>query len=284
MLYYDARDFNTREAKRRLEDIRPDEVSLVERPATGKAFFFFKNEVPEMDDEMKQAIELFIGEELSDENIEDIQKAQLKPEAISGLKNALKILNQYKSDLPDDLVEAIGELAKFLASSASKPGYGYPAKKGNDDEMDPKDSKEITAAVKKAIAKMEAAHEDGKKELRALLPGEIRKDAEEDDRWTKLEASLAEIKNKIEKLETAAPDADPDTEPDAEPDATTTEEPLEAVSKALSALAKAAEIQKAETEKLKKSVAPKQSKDNDPDEGMKKDEPEVDIWKSIDLS
>jgi len=264
--------FENPRGKRRLKEIHVKEVSLVDNPASRKRFFFFKRGVLEMDEELKKAIEEFMGQEL--------EKAELKPEAITELKAALKTLNQYKSELPDDLVDAISNLAKFLASAA-KPsdGYGYPEKKGIENTMDDK-GKEIESVVEKAIAVIDSNSVGAKKELRELLPENVKKDAEDDEKWDKLMSGIEDIKGRLTILEAGKSESkEEEKEEDKEKKEKDEEEPITDVMKAVALLAKATTKNAEAVEKLRKTVAPKKSKD----EETKLKKVEEDLWKSIDL-
>jgi len=264
--------FEELERKRSLKDIHVEEVSLVGNPANNKRFFFFKQEIFKMDKELKEAIEEFTGEELTDEKLEEISKAALKPKALTELKAALKILNQYKSDLPDDLADAISSLAKFLAS-ATKTSYGYPAKKGNENIMADKE-KDIRKTVEEAITAMEESQTAAKEKIRELLPENVKKDIEEDEKWNTLLEGIKEVKNRLTALEAST--AEVDLESDNEDASEEEDEPITDVMKSLAA---AIAKNDAQIKKLRKTAAPKKSNDEEID--LQKDE--EDLWKSIKL-
>jgi len=130
---------------RKLVDIDVDEITLCGSAANRKKFFIKK-----MEDSMKEFIEelkKFMAED--DEDIEevltkeDIEKAEkLSDKVIKVIKGALNILNKYKADMPDDVLTAIKDLAKYAAY-----GYGYPAKK--EDKEDKEDLEKAGAKISK---------------------------------------------------------------------------------------------------------------------------------------
>ena len=87
-----------------------------------------KSILGEDDEHLEILMKIAKGEDLTDE---DIAKAKEIPEkALKAIGGALNILDKYKDDYPQDILNAIKTLAKYAAY-----GYGkYPAKKGMTDE------------------------------------------------------------------------------------------------------------------------------------------------------
>jgi hypothetical protein len=125
---------------RKLENIEVEEVSIVDAAANRKKFGIIKrrSEV----DEFITIIKSMAGE-LSDEELE---KAKALPaDAQKAIAGALNILNKYKADYPADVLDAIKTLTKY-----SSYGYGYPAKKSEDEELTKEDIEKIGARLSKA--------------------------------------------------------------------------------------------------------------------------------------
>lgn len=114
---------------RELKEIDPDEISLVGVPAIRKKFIIIKRS-QEMD-EYIEILKSFHGEEeITDEVVEALKAGKMPEEATKALKGALNILNKYKDDFPDAILDAIKTLSKYAS-------YGYPEKKGEKSEKEP---------------------------------------------------------------------------------------------------------------------------------------------------
>lgn len=231
------------ELLRRLEDIDPNEVSIVGLPATRKKFLFFKQDMQELldtsedmqgdsdiekrrelnkmnlNEELQKLLNNYFDEEVSFDPEEfEFEKAKLSDKALNALKGALNLINKYKADFPDDLKKAVGVLAKY-----SSYGYGYPAKKSDDNEDINKSGKTLskdTVGKVKNVVKVFNELQSVIKALNELLPEEDQKklkksdatdgkDADEEfkgaldevtDIAKKLEKKLEEKDQTIEKL------------------------------------------------------------------------------------
>ena len=107
--------------RRKLVEIRPDEVSLVDSPANLRPFFVIKSDKGTyMDTELTKLIALFSG---TDEATEKIRKA-LSENTATALKGALTTLSQYKEDFPPSVNEAIATLATVAAGEEISGGTG----------------------------------------------------------------------------------------------------------------------------------------------------------------
>ncbi|MBA7548617.1 hypothetical protein ES705_41081 [subsurface metagenome] len=182
---------------RHLQDIDPSEVTLCGLPATRKKFLFFKNDMQElldtsedmqgdsdikkrnevirMDPEIQKLLNEYFGEEVS---IEEFEKAELSDEAMKAMKGALNLINKYKADFPDDLKKAVGVLAKYVA------GYGYPAKKSEDNEDINKAGKALskdTVSKVQNVVKVFNELKNVVKALNELLPAEDQKKLKKSD-------------------------------------------------------------------------------------------------------
>jgi hypothetical protein len=106
----------------RLHDLQVDEVSLVPRGANRKKFLILKSMLG--GDAMDQSmIERILDADLEDEErVDAVLKAQgLSDKARNAVKGALRILNAFKDELPNDILNTLASLA----------GYGYaPAPTG----------------------------------------------------------------------------------------------------------------------------------------------------------
>lgn len=133
-----------------------------------------------MDDTLLELFETLFedDEDLTDEEVAQIEKAEKKlpKEALNALKGALTMLNKYKAKFPDNVKEAINTLAKFATS-----GYGYPAKKKDEDDdvekAGAKLSKDTVSKLKKIIGLIEKAPE-AIKLLKEMVPTEAKKSEE----------------------------------------------------------------------------------------------------------
>lgn len=90
---------------------------------------------------------------LTAEEIAKAEKADMPADAVNALKGALNLLNKFKGDFPDDVLEAIKTVAKYSS-------YGYPAKKdaGDDD-----------VSVEKMGARLSKATLEEVKKIREIL-------------------------------------------------------------------------------------------------------------------
>lgn len=152
-------------------------------PATRRTFLFFKSargghetgeeqekEVKIMDKELKELLEAFLDKEINEE--EDIEKAgKLTAKVINAIKGALRILNKYKDALPDDAKSAVDTLAKL---ATTKYPYPKPYKKGEEDDLEKAGKKLSKATIEKLLAV--------RKLIDDLLPENIKKMAEEEDK------------------------------------------------------------------------------------------------------
>ncbi|MBW1723696.1 MAG: hypothetical protein JRJ78_16820 [Deltaproteobacteria bacterium] len=82
-----------------------------------------------MDTELTGLLKEYFGEDIE---IDVEKKEELSDKALNAVKGALKLVNKYKADFPDDLKKAVGTLAKYAGY-----GYGYPAKKEEVSKAEP---------------------------------------------------------------------------------------------------------------------------------------------------
>lgn len=135
-----------------------------------------------MDTEMQELLKSYFGEDVEI----DFEKAEeLSDKALNAIKGALKLVNKYKTDFPDDLKKAVGVLAKYAGY-----GYGYPAKKQDVEKSGAKFSKDTLEKLKKAIEALEAL-----KGVPPELKGETQKSNAE-KQIEKLTKSIEELENK----------------------------------------------------------------------------------------
>jgi len=168
------------EKARLLKKIEVDEISLVERPATRRKFLVIKE-----DNTVKELIELlkeFVPES-EDADYDVIEKADMKPATLKAIKGALSILLAYKSDMPSDLISAIGVLAKHAIGSP----YPRPYKKSEET------LEELVAQIEKSGRRLSADMVDKLREITTSLNSLIPKDDQETE-----EKKVAE-KDKVKK-------------------------------------------------------------------------------------
>jgi hypothetical protein len=203
------------EKGRKLKDIKLREVSFVETPATRKPFLFFKSasgehetdeeqeEVEIMDKELKELLEAFLDEKIEDDD--DIEKAEkLTEKVVNAIKEALKILNEYKDALPDDAKKAVDTLVKY---ATTKYPYPKPYKKSKEEESDlEKAGKKLSKATMEKLLAM-------RKLIDELLPDDIKKMAEEID---KDELAFEMLQKMHDKLFAEPEDDEEDEEDDEE--------------------------------------------------------------------
>lgn len=113
-------------------------------------FYLSKSEMEvngmDMNKELKDLLDSYFDEEVSFAPEEfELEKAELSDKALNAIKGALKLVNKYKADFPDDLKGAVGVLAKYASY-----GYGYPAKKKGEvkKEEDKKEDKDVEKSGK----------------------------------------------------------------------------------------------------------------------------------------
>jgi len=82
-----------------------------------------------MDAELITLLKEYFGEGIE---IDVEKKEELPDKALNAVKGALKLVNKYKADFPDDLKKAVGTLAKYAGY-----GYGYPARKEEVSKAEP---------------------------------------------------------------------------------------------------------------------------------------------------
>ncbi len=111
---------------RKLRGLEIEEISLVDKAATGKKFMIIKSAEVIQLKKLADLIEEF-SDEVFDETYgrTDFEKKDVPQEVKDEVKKALEALNKYKDDFPDDLTAAIKLLLKFVAVSY---GYGQPGK------------------------------------------------------------------------------------------------------------------------------------------------------------
>jgi len=115
---------------RKLRDLEIDEISLVDKAATGKKFMIIKSAEVIALKEIADLIEEF-SDEVFDETFGrgDFEKKNISQKVKDELKKALEALNKYRDDLPSDLKSGIDLLLKFVAVSYGLPGGESPGKK-----------------------------------------------------------------------------------------------------------------------------------------------------------
>ncbi len=115
---------------RKLRDMEIDEISLVDKAATGKKFMIIKSSEVIQLEKIADLIEEF-SDEIFDETFArgDFEKKDIPQNVKDKLKVALEALNKYKGDFPENLTTAIKLLLKFVAVSYGLPGGESPGKK-----------------------------------------------------------------------------------------------------------------------------------------------------------
>lgn len=116
-------------------------------------FYLSKSEMEvngmDMNKELKDLLDSYFDEEVSFAPEEfELEKAELSDKALNAIKGALKLISKYKADFPDDLKGAVGVLAKYASY-----GYGYPAKKKEEDEKGDKEGDKDVEKSGKALSK-----------------------------------------------------------------------------------------------------------------------------------
>jgi acyl-CoA-binding protein len=205
---------------RKLKDIDVEEISLVDSAATFKKFFITKHRRISM----KKFLELlksFFGDELKEE---DITKAEgIEEDAQKAIGDALTIFEEYKDDFTPDVLGAIMTVAKMaLTPEEEVEETDFVAELTNLEKAGARLSKATIAQLKKigeivggmltAAEKALSKKGDDDKpspemlELREKLKAYQDADAElkkqkAEDAQTKLQETIDELKEKVEKLE-----------------------------------------------------------------------------------
>ena len=161
-------------------------------------FYLSKSEmeVNKMDKELKELLDSYFGEEVSFDT-EEFEKAKLSDKALDAIKGALNLVNKYKADFPDDLKKAVGTLAKYASY-----GYGYPAKKSDDNKDINKAGKTLskdTVTKVKSVIKAFNELQNVVKALNDLLPEEDQKNLKKSDATEGKDAD-EEFKNAIDEV------------------------------------------------------------------------------------
>jgi len=105
MGYFDVFGEDARRKSRKLIDLEVEEISLVDRAATGGRFAIIKRALPE---ELPQEIDDFLeGQELEKDEL----AAQ---EAVAA---AIKALKEFEEDFPSDVLAAIKTLSKWSVAA-----------------------------------------------------------------------------------------------------------------------------------------------------------------------
>jgi len=192
---------------RKMKDIKLKEVSLVDRPANLRPFLMYKQEgKPDgsqllgnknanilkgennMDPRIANLIKKFFG----DKEVK-VEKSELNEATIVEIEKALTTINEYREEMPNDLVAAIG----MLGIQAGQ-GYNSVAKADDIEKKGAKLSKDTLNKLKAIIASAQA-----------LLPKEASEDdgdetkkADEVEKMVKsLTDTVAELTGKLEKKE-----------------------------------------------------------------------------------
>jgi len=104
---------------RKLRDMEIEEISFVNKAATGRSFMIVKNaEVTNTMEELEKLINEFNPE---GHEIAVLRKAKdkLPKDMLNELTKAYEAFVKYKDDLPSDLKEAIDVLGKYAVSGDS---------------------------------------------------------------------------------------------------------------------------------------------------------------------
>ena len=164
----------TKPRGRFLFEIRPEEVSIVDRPANKRKFLVIKRvEGIGMDAELLALVEAFAGKS------DSVEKAQLTEDESKGAREALTLLAKYKDEFPTPVVEAIGSLAELVVAKAERADAKKEAEVAIDEVVEKagaRFSKETKAIIDGLVAKFDGIAESLKgiveiKESMAKLVG-----------------------------------------------------------------------------------------------------------------
>jgi len=143
---------------RKLINLKINEVSLVNLAANKRKFAIIKMKGCKMNDELKELFAAFQGKELTDDEIKEVEK--LDKEKLEEIEKSLILLEQYKDDLPDDAVAAIGAIVKVAGGNIPEP------KKEEEEDDNPIFTALMEMTADKAIEK---AGKKLSKETKAIL-------------------------------------------------------------------------------------------------------------------
>lgn len=257
-----------------LRDVDVSEISLVDSGANKKKRFYIIKRRILMNEEIKKLFtDLFEEDELEEINADleilksgDIEKAEkIATDAVKAIKDSLDTLNDYKEDMPPDVLTAFKTLTKYAS-------YGYPIKK-SDEDIDKAGAK-LSKYTKDQITKALAIFKESPKGvdiLKALLGQDVKK---VDDKVTDEENISAETQAKLDELEKYKEKEKEDIEKAAE-------EKLAEKQKEIDDMKEDIELLKRE-KGIKTSIDedPEKDKDKDPKK-LKKGDEEVDPLPSI---
>jgi len=105
-----------------LEDIDPEEISLVDHPAVPKAEFLIAKRLTGEEDEMSEE------KDISEKLVEKADGKKTLEDAVKQIKDALK------EEIPDKVKTLLEKVIASLESFAEGYGYGYPAPKKTETE------------------------------------------------------------------------------------------------------------------------------------------------------
>ena len=184
------------EKSRKMKDITLKEISLVDLPANKRSFLLYKQDGKSKDGSLlkaKKNINIKLGANIMDERIAKLlkqffgdkevklEKSELNEETIIGIEKSLTTVNDYKEEMPSDLIAAIGTLG-ILA------GQGYKQSESVE-KAGAKLSKDTVAKLKAIIS----AAED-------LLPKEASADGDDDETTKKSDENSSELQKTVEDL------------------------------------------------------------------------------------
>ena len=172
-----------------LSDLDVFEVSLVNKPANGRAFYMTKSADKEsaMDEKILAIIETPASNEAAFDAI--IQKEEMSEDAVRAVRAALRLLDAFKDEIPSDTLNGLADAAGMDRHEEEvDPEKGY-ASLGQGDEQDNKSadalkSEELPEEIRPAIEALWKSNDEYASRVSEL---EIILKTERDERLTKAE-------------------------------------------------------------------------------------------------
>jgi hypothetical protein len=121
-----------RKKKRQILEATIEEISITSAPATREHFALVKSSSSDEPDELAKLLKELYGDDIAPDDEIFLKAKDLPDEAKEALTQAVKKLNVYLSDFPDDVLQAIKVLGKF-------GGYGSSESYGEKPKKKPKD-------------------------------------------------------------------------------------------------------------------------------------------------
>jgi len=180
--------------KRKLKDIEPDEISLVDAGANRTPFSIIKRRQSAMKKKLIELYKKLMGEDAP----EKLVKSAIPDERGNELTAAMETIQKYQDDLPDEILDAAKTLTKMALNG--------PEDEGEAEGDKPVDVEKIGARLSKATKEQLTKI---KEMVDRMLQADRTEDADKADvkKYEGLPAEAAERLRKLDKIERDEQDA-----------------------------------------------------------------------------